>query len=91
VAQPVARDELHCVENAVGRPLRFIRFEPYVLPKTSLTGDSAERVDTRVLQVIYSFNRGKLPIYVGQQMDVYIESSEHKLSEKADALRTSRP
>jgi len=33
--------------------LEFVRFEPYVIPKKSLTGDSTERVDTRVLQVIY--------------------------------------
>src|SRR6516225_11269054 len=34
-------------------PLEFVRFEPYVVPKKSLTGDSTERVDTRVLQIIY--------------------------------------
>jgi RND family efflux transporter MFP subunit len=54
-------------------PLTFVRVEPYVVPKRSLTGDSAERVDTRVLQVIYSLKPDKLPLYVGQQMDVYIE------------------
>ena len=27
-----------------------------------------------MLQVIYSFDRGSLPVYVGQQMDVYIEA-----------------
>ena len=55
-------------------PLKFVRFEPFVIPKTSLTGDTTERVDTRVLQVVYSFERGELPIYVGQQMDVFIEA-----------------
>jgi RND family efflux transporter MFP subunit len=55
-------------------PLRFERFEPYVVAKQSLTGDSTERVDTRVLQVIYSFDEGALPVYVGQQMDVFIEA-----------------
>ncbi len=54
-------------------PLAFVRFEPYVVPKKSLTGDSTERVDTRVLQVIFSFARGDRPVYVGQQMDVFIE------------------
>jgi hypothetical protein len=39
-----------------------------------LTGDSTERVDTRVLQVLYSFNRSALPVYVGQQVDVSIEA-----------------
>lgn len=55
-------------------PLKFVRFEPYVVPKKSLTGDSTERVDTRVLQVVFSFTRGDLPIFVGQQMDVFIDT-----------------
>ena len=54
-------------------PLRFVRFEPYVVPKKSLTGDSTERVDTRVLQVIYQVAGGTVPLYVGQQLDVFIE------------------
>ena len=60
--------------TALSFPLTFVRFEPYVVPKRSLTGESTERVDTRVLQVIYSFDRGTLPIYVGQLVDVFIES-----------------
>jgi multidrug efflux pump subunit AcrA (membrane-fusion protein) len=47
--------------------------EPYVVPKRSLTGESTERVDTRVMQAVYSFDRGALPVYLGQQMDVFIE------------------
>jgi multidrug resistance efflux pump len=54
--------------------LTFVRIEPYVVPKKSLTGDSSERVDTRVLQVLYSFKRGALPAYVGQQVDVFIDA-----------------
>jgi multidrug resistance efflux pump len=54
--------------------LEFVRFEPYVVPKKSLTGDSTERVDTRVLQVIYRIRDERTPVYVGQQMDVYIEA-----------------
>ena len=61
--------------NKISTKLHFVRFEPYVVPKVSLTGQPTERVDTRVLQVIYSFERGGLPIYVGQQMDVYIDAS----------------
>jgi RND family efflux transporter MFP subunit len=56
--------------------LKFVRFEPYVVPKKSLTGDSIERVDTRVLQVIYNIAQTDLPIFAGQQMDVYIESPD---------------
>jgi RND family efflux transporter MFP subunit len=55
-------------------PVRFVRFEPFVLPKKSLTGDSTERVDTRVLQVIYRVEDDALPLFVGQQMDVFIEA-----------------
>ncbi|MDR4507069.1 MAG: secretion protein HlyD [Candidatus Brocadiaceae bacterium] len=55
-------------------PLKFVRFEPYVVPKKSLTGDSTERVDTRVLQIIYRIERDDLPIFIGQQMDVFIEA-----------------
>jgi len=55
-------------------PLEFVRFEPYVIPKKSLTGDSTERVDTRVLQVIYRVKDQNAPLNVGQQMDVFIET-----------------
>jgi RND family efflux transporter MFP subunit len=62
-----------------GRPelrteLRFESIEPYVAPKKSLTGDATERSDSRVLQVIYSFERAKLPVYVGQRLDVFIQA-----------------
>jgi len=55
--------------------LSFVRVDPYVIPKRSLTGDSAERVDTRVLQVLYAFTPGDLPVYAGQQVDVFIEAA----------------
>ena len=54
--------------------LRFENIEPYVVAKTSLTGQSTERSDVRVLQVIYSFERSSVPVYLGQQMDVFIEA-----------------
>lgn len=58
-------------------PLRFVRVEPYVLPKTSLTGDTTERVDIRVLQVLYAFDAKDMPAYVGQQVDVYFDDTGH--------------
>jgi len=57
--------------KAIG--LRFARIEPFILPKKSLTGDNSERVDTRVLQVIYRFDPPAFPVYVGQQVDVFIQ------------------
>jgi multidrug efflux pump subunit AcrA (membrane-fusion protein) len=53
-------------------PLRFTRIEPFVVPKKSLTGDSGERVDTRVLQIIFEMDPPDFSIYVGQQVDVFI-------------------
>jgi HlyD family secretion protein len=61
-------------------PLAFVRFEPFVVPKKSLTGDSTERVDTRVLQVIYRIEDNDLPLFVGQQMDVFIDASNQRRS-----------
>jgi multidrug efflux pump subunit AcrA (membrane-fusion protein) len=59
---------------ALTTPLRFVRFEPFVVPKRSLTGDSTERVDTRVLQVIYRVEEDDVPLFVGQQVDVFIDA-----------------
>lgn len=64
--------------KSIKTPLTFVRFEPYVVPKKSLTGASTERVDTRVLQVIFSFKRDDLPIFVGQQMDVFIDATTQR-------------
>jgi RND family efflux transporter MFP subunit len=55
-------------------PLEFVRIEPFIIPKVSLTGGSAERVDTRVLQVIYRCQAStNSTLYVGQQLDLYLE------------------
>ena len=72
--------------GAEGRaiPLKFVRIEPFVIPKVSLTGASVERVDTRVLQVIYQFDRpGDRTIFVGQQMDVYIDTTKTSATNEA--------
>lgn len=70
----------------INTPLTFVRFEPYVVPKKSLTGDSSERVDTRVLQILFSFDPKDMPVFVGQQMDVYIQSDSD--GTKADSVHT---
>jgi RND family efflux transporter MFP subunit len=66
----------------IGSPLKYVRFEPYVIPKVNLTGDSTERVDTRVLEVIYSIEKKDLPIYAGQLMDIYIQAPSHEEAAK---------
>ena len=44
-----------------------------MIPKKNLTNDGTERVDTRVMQVIYGLEKGA-PVLPGQQMDVMIEA-----------------
>lgn len=73
---PEARAYANARGNAKLRfPLAFVRTEPYVVPKRSLTGETTERTDTRVLQVIYRLP-GEAGVKAGQQMDVYIESEK---------------
>jgi multidrug resistance efflux pump len=60
-------------------PLHFVRLEPYVVPKVSMTGINVERVDTRVVQVIYAVDpecdaiKNKR-LLVGQIVDVFIDT-----------------
>jgi HlyD family secretion protein len=79
--------------------LQYVRTDPDVIPKVTLTGDTTQRTDTRVLQVIFSFDPASLPLYIGQLMDVFIESapigemmagSKHRASPCRDALSGNR-
>ena len=54
-------------------PLRFERVQPYVSPKISLSDQRQERVDVRVLPVVFSFTPPSgMSIYPGQLVDIYI-------------------
>lgn len=54
-------------------PLEYVRIQPYVSPKIELSNQRSERVDERVLPVIFRFERPKdITIYPGQLVDVYI-------------------
>ena len=50
----------------------FVRAEPLVVPKRSLTNSAQERVDVRVLQVLYELPESNGLFRVGQQVDAYI-------------------
>ncbi len=57
--------------------LQYLYTIPYVKPKTSLTGSATERTDTRVLQVVYAIEANeKFPLYVGEQLDVFIKTDK---------------
>src|SRR5262245_12399435 len=62
-------------ETAHEMAMRFVRVEPYVVPKKSLTGENTERVDTRVLQVIYRVERDEPGLFVGMQVDVFLDAA----------------
>lgn len=53
--------------------LHFVRIEPFLSGKQNLTNDILQKIDSKVLSVIYSFHKGNQQIYVGQQMDAFIE------------------
>jgi len=60
-------------------PMSFVRLEPYVVPKTSLTGANTERFDTSVVQVVYAIDPNNRPVQekkvlVGQMVDVFIDT-----------------
>lgn len=58
-------------------PLEFIRLQPYVSPKIQLSNQRSERVDVRVLPVLFQFEKPKdIQLYPGQLVDVYIEENE---------------
>lgn len=59
--------------NAKKIPLEFVRVEPLLTSKKSLSNQSNELEDTRVLIIIYSFHNESINAYNGQQMDVYID------------------
>jgi len=72
-------------------PLKFAYIEPYVIPKKSLTGDPTEKISTRVLQVVYSYDPKAMPAYLGQQVDVYIRSPKlPSQTQNSGPLRVSK-
>jgi len=56
----------------------FVRAEPQVVPKRQLTNTAAERVDVRVLQLIYALpdSEAAEAFRVGQQVDAFIPATE---------------
>ncbi len=70
----VARSRGGVVEEI---PLVFVRIEPYARPKTDLLGTNAERVDTRVVDVVYEFQTPpRTNLFPGEAVDDYIDAGE---------------
>jgi multidrug efflux pump subunit AcrA (membrane-fusion protein) len=56
-------------------PLKLLRIEPYARPKTDLTGATTERVDTRVIDVVFEVRGPVSAVYPGEGVDVFIEAA----------------
>jgi hypothetical protein len=65
----------------------FVRAEPLIIPKRSLTNSAAERVDVRVLQLIFAIPPGEQGFFVGQQIDAFIPAKT--ASANTNATNTS--
>jgi HlyD family secretion protein len=56
-------------------PLEFVRVQPLVSPKVQLSNERTERVDLRVLPIIFRFKKPEnSQIYPGQLVDVYLKA-----------------
>ena len=54
-------------------PLDYVRLQPFVSPKIELSDERQERVDVRVLPIIFRVEKPKeLNLYPGELVDVYI-------------------
>jgi len=54
-------------------PISYVRVQPYLQPKISLSGDTIEQVNTRVLNTIYKIENPDLPFYPGEMLDVFLD------------------
>jgi HlyD family secretion protein len=71
-ANMVAQMSLQGSETKI--PLEFVRVQPYVSPKIELSNQRQEKVDLRVLPVIFRFEKKDAPVYPGLLVDVFISS-----------------
>jgi multidrug resistance efflux pump len=69
--------------------LNFVRVEPLVVPKRALSGMATERVDTRVMQLIYAIEDDAATILPGQQVDVLIEAYDAEPKAAHNAIRAN--
>lgn len=59
----------------ISAPLTYDRTQPYVSPKIELSDEKQERVDVRVLPIIFRLEKPKdVNLYPGELVDVYVGS-----------------
>jgi len=67
------KGEMSIRGSSVKVPLQFVRVQPIVSPKIELSDERQERVDLRVLPIIFKVDKPKdVNLYPGELVDVYI-------------------
>lgn len=57
-----------------GIPLEFVNLQPFTIPNTQLSNERAERVDVRVLPIIFKFKKPEdMTMFPGQLVDIYLK------------------
>lgn len=58
-------------------PLEFIRMQPYTIPNIELSNEKLERVDVRVLPIVFRFKKPTdINVFPGQLVDVYLKGKK---------------
>lgn len=58
----------------ISLPLNFVRIDPFAISKQQLSGSSKDLVDTRILEIVYKVESEPKNVFIGQQLDVFIEA-----------------
>ena len=59
--------------KSISLPLSFVRIEPFAVLKQQLSGSGKDLVDTRIIEIVYKVESEPKNIFIGQQLDVFIE------------------
>lgn len=72
----------------VAVPLSFVRVQPFVSPKIQLSNARTEKVDLRVLPVIFRFEPpAGTRVYPGQLVDIYLSERPTNVARPQDGVR----
>ena len=61
----------------ISMSLSFIRIDPFAISKQQLSGSSKDLVDTRIIEVVYKVEGEPKNVFIGQQLDVFIEAKSY--------------
>lgn len=57
-------------------PLTFLHLERVMIQKKYLTNELHEKVDTQIFEILYHIEKNDSPLFIGEQMDVYIDAEK---------------